>query len=234
MVFKPQPVSRAREQVEKQIREAILSGTFKRGEKLPSEAELAADFSVSRTTVREALRSIASAGLIRKVPGATGGSFVQIIDYRSLGGALGDSIENTLRLGSIDYDEVARVRRLIEVPSASLAAENRTEEDVEILRGIVDRQKEITIEHPEVPQLDITFHSAIGEASGNRVLASFVTALHTAIRPVLATHLNAETGRNTVRQHAAVVKAISASDSEAAARAMEEHLDYLQTLRDAG
>jgi DNA-binding FadR family transcriptional regulator len=184
--------------------------------------------------VREALRSIASAGLIRKVPGATGGSFVQIIDFRSLGGALGDSIENTLRLGTVEYDEVARVRRLLEVPSAELAAKNRTDEDVDTLRGIVDRQKEITFEHPEVPQLDISFHSAIGEASGNRVLASFVTALHTAIRPVLATHLNVEAGRNTVLQHAAVVKAIIACDAEAAARSMEEHLDYLQTLRDSG
>src|SRR5918997_4269757 len=120
MTFKPQPVARAREQVETQIREAILSGTFKRGEKLPSEAELADNFAVSRTTVREALRSLAAAGLIFKVPGASGGSFVQAIDYRGLGSLIGESIENSLRLGSIDFDEVIHVRRLLEVPSAGL------------------------------------------------------------------------------------------------------------------
>lgn len=233
MIFKPQPVVRAREQVETQIREAILSGTFKRGEKLPSEAELAENFAVSRTTVREALRSLAAAGLIFKLPGASGGSFVQVIDYRSLGGALGDSIVNTLRLGTVEYDEVAQVRRLLEVPSAKLASANRTEEDIETLRSIVDRQKEITIDHPDVPQLDISFHSAIGDASGNRVLASFVTALHYATRPVLAKHLDAKAGRDTVRQHTAIVKAISEGDAEAAANAMEEHLNYLQSLRDA-
>jgi GntR family transcriptional regulator, transcriptional repressor for pyruvate dehydrogenase complex len=233
MTFKPQPVARAREQVETQIREAILSGTFKRGEKLPSEAELAENFAVSRTTVREALRSLAAAGLIFKVPGASGGSFVQVIDYRSLGGVLGDSIVNTLRLGTVEYDEVAQVRRLLEVPSAKLAATNRAQEDIETLRSIVDRQKEITFDHPDVPQLDINFHSAIGDASGNRVLASFVTALHHATRPVLAKHLDAKAGRGTVRQHAAIVKAISEGDPEAAAVAMEEHLDYLQKLRDA-
>jgi GntR family transcriptional repressor for pyruvate dehydrogenase complex len=232
MTFKPQPVARAREQVETQIREAILSGTFKRGEKLPSEAELAESFAVSRTTVREALRSLAAAGLIFKVPGASGGSFVQVIDYRSLGGVLGDSIVNTLRLGTVEYDEVAQVRYLLEVPSAKLAAANRTEEDVETLRSIVDRQKEITFDHPDVSRLDIDFHSAIGDASDNRVLASFVTALHQAIRPVLAKHLDAKAGRDTVRQHAAIVKAISAGDAEAAAGAMEKHLNYLQKLRD--
>lgn len=232
MNFKPQPVTRAREQVETQIREAILSGTFKRGEKLPSEAELAENFAVSRTTVREALRSLAAAGLIFKVPGASGGSFVQVIDYRSLGGVLGESIVNTLRLGTVEYDEVAQVRRLLELPSAKLAAMNHTEEDIETLRSIVDRQKEITVDHPEVPRLDINFHSAIGDASGNRVLASFVTALHHATRPVLAKHLDAKAGRDTVRQHAAIVKAISEGDAEAAAGAMEEHLNYLQRLRD--
>jgi GntR family transcriptional repressor for pyruvate dehydrogenase complex len=232
MTFKPQPVTRAREQVETQIREAILSGTFKRGEKLPSEAELAENFAVSRTTVREALRSLAAAGLIFKVPGASGGSFVQVIDYRSLGGVLGESIVNTLRLGTVEYDEVAKVRRLLELPSAKLAAMNHTEEDIETLRSIVDRQKEITVDHPEVPQLDINFHSAIGDASGNRVLASFVTALHHATRPVLAKHLDAKAGRDTVRQHAAILNAISEGDAEAAAGAMEEHLNYLQRLRD--
>ena len=141
MTFKPQPVARAREQVETQIREAILSGIFKRGEKLPSEAELAENFAVSRTTVREALRSLAAAGLIFKVPGASGGSFVQVIDYRALGAVLGDSIVNTLRLGTVEYDEVAQVRYLLEVPSAKLAATNRSEEDVETLWSIVDRQK---------------------------------------------------------------------------------------------
>ncbi len=229
MTFKPRPVSRAREQVEAQIREAILSGTFQRGDRLPSEAELASDFAVSRTTVREALRSLAAAGLISKVPGATGGSFVQAIDYRGLGSLIGESIENSLRLGSIDFDEVIHVRRLLEVPSAGLAAINRTESDIRLLERILNREKGVTVEDPEVPQLDIGFHSAVAEASKNRVLASFVSALHQVIRPVLAVDLSPEVGKRTVRQHAAIVKAIVEGDAEAATNAMEEHLSYLQS-----
>lgn len=231
MTFKPNPVRRAREQVETQLREAILSGTFRRGDKLPSEVELAESFAVSRTTVREALRSLASEGLISKMPGASGGSFVQVVDHQSLGLLLGETMETTLRFGSINHDEVAHVRKLLEIPSASLAAEHRTTADLELLGRILERQKGLTVESPEVPNLDIGFHAAIAEASKNRVLSSFVSALHRVTRPVFFLDLSPEVGKTTVVQHAAIVRAISDGNPEDAARAMQEHLDYLDTVR---
>ncbi len=233
MEFEPTPVRRAREQVEHQLREAILSGTFQTGAKLPSEGELAESFSVSRTTVREALRSLASDGLISKTPGASGGSFVRVVDHQALGNLLGESMENTLRFGSISHDEVARVRELLEVPSARLAAEHRTEEDIALLNEIVDRQKEITVADPSVPGLDIGFHAAIAEASKNRVLASFVSALHRVTLPVLFIELSPEIGKKTVRQHLSVVRGIVDRDAEAAAEAMSDHLEYLEQLRNS-
>lgn len=231
MTFKPNPVRRAREQVETQLREAILSGAFRRGDKLPSEMDLSQSFSVSRTTVREALRSLASEGLISKTPGASGGSFVQVLDHKSLAALLGESMETTLRFGSINHDEVARVRGLLEIPSASLAAEHRTDADLELLDHILSRQKGLTVESPEVPNLDVGFHTAIAEASKNRVLSSFVSALHRVTRPVLFLDLSSEVGKATVVQHAAIVRAITGGDPDTAARAMQEHLDYLDSVR---
>lgn len=231
MTFKPNPVRRAREQVETQLREAILSGTFRRGDRLPSEVELSESFSVSRTTVREALRSLASEGLISKTPGASGGSFVQVVDHQSLAALLGETMETTLRFGSINHDEVARVRRLLEVPSAGLAAEHRTDADLELLDYILARQKGLTVESPEVPNLDVDFHTAIAEASKNRVLSSFVSALHRVTRPVLFLDLSPEVGKATVAQHAAIVRAISEGSPQNAAHAMSEHLDYLDSVR---
>lgn len=231
MTFRPSPVRRAREQVETQLREAILSGTFRRGDKLPSEVELAGSFSVSRTTVREALRALASEGLISKASGATGGSFVRVVDHQSLGALLGESLENTLRFGSIDHEEVARVRKLLEIPSARLAATNCTDDDLELLNYILARQKGLTVESPEVPNLDVNFHTAIAEASKNRVLSSFVSALHRVTRPMLFLDLSPEVGKNTVVQHAAIVRAIADGGAEDAANAMQEHLDYLDSVR---
>jgi GntR family transcriptional repressor for pyruvate dehydrogenase complex len=231
VTFKPNPVRRAREQVETQLREAILSGTFRRGDKLPSEVELSQSFSVSRTTVREALRSLASEGLISKMPGASGGSFVQVVDHQSLGLLLGETMQTTLRFGSINHDEVASVRRMLEIPSASLAAEHRADADLELLDNILARQKGLTVESPEVPGLDVGFHAAIAEASKNRVLSSFVSALHRVTRPVRFLDLSPEIGKATVAQHAAIVRAIKDASPEAAAQAMTKHLDYLDSVR---
>lgn len=231
MSFRPAPVRRPREQVEEQLREAILSGTFGRGERLPSEVELARSFGVSRATVREALGGLASEGLISRSPGAGGGSFVRVVNHESLGLSLGQSIENTLKLGSIDYEEINQVRRLLEVPSARQAALRRTEADIERLRGIIDRQKETSVDDPEAMELDSRLHTAIAEASRNRVLASFVFALHRVLREVLFLDITPEEGSTFVRQHIAIVRAITSGDEAAAGRAMEEHLDYLDRLR---
>lgn len=225
--FKPEPVRRPREQVERQLREAIVSATFKRGERLPSEADLAREFQVSRSTIREALRALASEGLISKLPGASGGSFVQTVDHESLETQLSQSMETILKLGSVTFAEVSGVREMLEIPSAELAAENRTDEHLAELEGVVERERQVEVGDPEVPDLDIGFHSLVATASGNRILASFVSALHRATRPVHYLHLGPEAGRDTVRQHAAIVTAIAERDPATAGEAMAAHLAYL-------
>lgn len=223
-----QKVLRPREQVEERIRVAILSGELKSGDLLPPEAELARQFNVSRTTVREALRSLTTQRLIYKVPGSRGGNFVQLVDHTSLGSAVIDSVHNLLTLGSIDFTEVAEVRQHLEVPAVRLAAANRTAEDLERLRDIVQRQKTASVDDPEVPKLDEQFHSLIAQASGNRVLASLVSALHHETEPVHYLDLSPEVGRTTVRQHKAIVDAIAERNPDAAESAIVKHLTYLR------
>ncbi|WP_028924809.1 FadR/GntR family transcriptional regulator [Pseudonocardia acaciae] len=221
-------VMRPRQQVEEQIRELIFSGELQGGERLPPEAELARQFEVSRTTVREALRSLSTQNLIDKHPGAGGGSFVRRINYEALGAQLQESLHNLLTLGTLDAEEVAMVRQYLEVPSTRLAAEHRTDDDLRTLREIVERQRTISVDDPEVPELDKRFHAAIAKASRNRVLASFVHALHQETEPVHYLALSPEVGRETVRQHQQIVKAIDARDADAAEKAIVAHLTYLR------
>ncbi|HEX6666367.1 MAG TPA: FadR/GntR family transcriptional regulator [Solirubrobacterales bacterium] len=228
--FTPAKVLRTREQVELQLREAIFSGAFSHGDKLPSESELSEQFAVSRTTVREALRALASEGLIRKVPGAGGGSFVETVDNESLGSWLSESMKNILRLGSISHDEITQTRRMLELPAASAAAVERSEEDLEALDAVVEREKHVTVEDPSVSDLDVAFHTALAEASGNRVLSAFVSALHRVTHPVTYLTLTPENGRTTVRQHVAILEAIREQDPERARAQMEEHLDFVESL----
>jgi len=222
-----QKVLRPRQQVEETIRAAILSGDLKSGEMLPPEAELARQFNVSRTTLREALRVLSSQHLITKVPGAGGGSFVQAVDHHSLGAVMIDSVDNLLALGTIEFREVAEVRQLLEVPSVRLAAANRTEDEVAGLAKIVDRQKTASVDDPDIPELDRQFHTLIAQASGNRVLASFVAALHHATEPVHYLDLSPDVGRETVKQHRAILRAIEQQDADAGEKAIVEHLTYL-------
>jgi GntR family transcriptional repressor for pyruvate dehydrogenase complex len=225
--FKPKQVIRPRVQVEKQLREAIMSGQFAQGDKLPPETELAEQFGVSRPTIREALGALVSSGLIRKVPGVAGGSFVNSVTPDSLSRMISESVDTILRLGTLNIGELTEVRKVVEIPSARWAATNRSDEDVAKLHEIVERQRTTTIDDPDIPQYDYEFHTTIGRASGNRLLASFVAAVHAGTRPVEYLEVTPEVGRKTVKQHIAIVKAIEAQDPEAAASAMETHLDYV-------
>jgi GntR family transcriptional regulator, transcriptional repressor for pyruvate dehydrogenase complex len=221
-------VLRPRAQVEEKIRETIFTGQVKGGEKLPAEGELARQFGVSRTTVREALRALTAEGLIVKTPGIKGGSFVQSVDYQSLGIIVQDSVNKQLRVGALQANEVAMVRQYLEVPAARLAAAHRDNQHLKTLTETVRRQKSISVESPEVPELDAKFHATIAAASGNRLLSAFVYAMHRETEPVHYLELSPEVGLETVRQHQKILKAINAQDPDAAEKAMIEHLSYLR------
>ncbi|RSM80933.1 FadR family transcriptional regulator [Kibdelosporangium aridum] len=233
MPFSPEPVRRPREQVEKQLRDAIMSSTFKRGERLPSEAELSREFQVSRSTVREALRVLASEGLISKVPGAGGGSFVQKVDHESLTSLISGSLETILKFGSLTMDEINDVRRMLEVPAARLAAQNRTQDQVAEFTRLIDRQNEMMNQpsrdsrDPELFELGQSIFTLVAEASGNRLLASFVSAMSGVTIPVYMRDLPAEDAAAARDLTGVLVDAIVRGDGDKAAAAMTSQLDMV-------
>jgi DNA-binding FadR family transcriptional regulator len=220
--------------VEKQLRDAIVSSTFKRGERLPSEAELSREFQVSRSTVREALRALASEGLISKMPGAGGGSFVQNVDHDSLKSLLSGSLETILKFGSLSIDEINDVRRMLEVPAARLAAKNRTEQQAAELSRLIERQNETAAQverdsrDPELFELGQSIYTLVAEASGNRLLASFVSAMSGVTIPVYMRDLPAEDLAAARDLTGVLVEAIIRGDGDKAAAAMASQLDVVQ------
>ena len=225
--FRAKEIMRPRAQVEHQIREAILQGEFSQGDKLPPETELAQQFGVSRPTVREALGSLVAAGLIRKIPGVAGGSFVNSVTPDSLSLMLSESMDTIVRLGSLDIDELTSMRRVLEVPAAAWAAVNRQAQHLSQLHAIVERQRTTTIDDPDIVLYDRDFHVAIAHASGNRLLAAFISAIHETTLPARFLCVTPEVGRSTVKQHMAISSAIRDGSSGAAADAMGEHLEYV-------
>jgi GntR family transcriptional regulator, transcriptional repressor for pyruvate dehydrogenase complex len=225
--FAPKSVKRPRMQVEEQLRDAISAGQLRQGEKLPSEAGLAELFGVSRATIREALRSLAASGLISTQPGATGGSFVRQIGSTELAEMIASSMRATLAVGTIDHDQISAVREMLEVPAARMAAANRTDEDVEAIREVLDSERGVTFQDPSVAPLDVKFHYLVAKATHNDVLAALLGALHELTQPVRLVRHSAESAREAVRQHRDILEAVAAGDPDRAEKAQRSHLEHI-------
>lgn len=211
----------AAEAVLAELRGDIESGRVPVGSKLPAEAALAARYGVSRSVVREALRSCAALGLTETHTGK--GTFV-----------VSGSVSSDLVLGRYSARDLTEARPHIEVPAAGLAAQRRTEEDLATLKGIVG---DMALEDDPAAwvALDATFHCLIARMSGNKVFESVVVDLREALANQSETlNLVADRQRASDVEHRRIVTAIEAGSAELASEAMAEHLaavnEALETL----
>lgn len=223
-----QPVRKAYEQVYDQLRELILDGRLKRGERLPNELVLARDFRVSRGTVREALRVLTSEGLVRTAKGAGGGTFVtrptadhisELLEANI--GLLGEAQE----ISPLDFIEV---RELLEVFAASRAARRHTPADLERLRALImPEPSRLSIEHQF--HNNSTFHSALLGAAHNELLSIAAEPVFSILRGRLRrTRFPAHMPTEVNHDHETILAAIVAGDADGAAQAMREHMGYLR------
>jgi GntR family transcriptional repressor for pyruvate dehydrogenase complex len=228
MAFSAMPIQRPRQQVQNQIKHAILDGSLRDGDRLPAEITLAGSFNVSRATIREALRSLIESGLLKKGPGTTSGLYVQSVDHYSLSRVVSDRLSSVLDVGSVTPAEVSNFRDMLEVPTARLAAKHRTDDNLVKLHEVIEHERLTTFDHPIIPELNAQFHAEIANASGNRVLAAFVSALHRTAHPLAFINTDEELGKESVAHHIKLYRAIRAKDTAAAAEAMQAHLNYLR------
>ncbi|WP_307023767.1 FadR/GntR family transcriptional regulator [Arthrobacter globiformis] len=201
----------AAEAVFNAIRSDIQSGALAVGAKLSSEASLASQYGVSRSVIREALRSCTALGLTVTKTGR--GTFV-----------VADHVANDLVLGQFSARDLTEARPHIEVPAAGLAAERRTTEDLEILRGMMASMAAET--DPEAwVALDSSFHAAIARASGNKVFESVVADIRDALAHQSETlNMVADRQHASDVEHRLILGAIEAGSAADASAAMAEHL----------
>src|SRR3954468_7212777 len=128
--FNPSPVMRPVDQVRVSIVQAIATGQLRPGDRLPSELEQARGFKVSRSSVREALRSLVEMGLVTTVQGRGGGSFVNRVDSDPVARNLGEAMDVLLHLDAINVAELLEARRALEGTCARLGAERRSARDL--------------------------------------------------------------------------------------------------------
>ncbi|GAB7029399.1 FCD domain-containing protein [Streptomyces sp. NPDC021749] len=208
------------EQAAQRLRDQITGGHWPVGTRLPGETTLAKTLGVGRSTVREALRALAGAGLVRPRQGA--GVFVIATEPTE---------DWPTRLRRAAVGDVYEVRAMVEVQAAQLAAVRRTDEDVAALHAALEgRRAAAGAGTAAFVDADIALHAAVVAAAHNPVLADLFTEFVPALRQGLIdlVELLDLRGRDPQpgdARHAALVEAVVAGDGAAAGRVLREEFD---------
>ncbi len=217
-------------QIVMQVREALFSGKFKPGDLLGSEKDLAAQFDVSRITIRDALRTLETMGIIEIRVGAGGGARIAEgnLDYFS------DSLAVQFKLAGVTESEILDLQIAIEGTGAELAALNRSRENLEELSELLAEAESVMDSPADFTDAGQRFHLAIVEASSNRALIAQFRALRYVIWPQNAQRAKREIAENAQKIHHQLFAYIEAQDSEAARKLMIEHLASIRAVAFSG
>ncbi|BEL11518.1 hypothetical protein Q0Z83_097090 [Actinoplanes sichuanensis] len=216
----------AYQQLADELRAEITSGRLQPGERLPPEPELCVKIGVSRSTVREALRLLASQHLIVTTRGVTGGSFVAHPDAEQLADGLSTGFALLSHSAAVGLVDLLELRRALEVPAAGLAAVRREEVHLGELRS--------ALFDPDIDDFDTmlaahsSFHRAIAKATGNPLFELVGRPLYQATygEEVIGS-LPEGYWTQIDSDHRDLVDFIAAGDAEGATRSASAHLDYI-------
>lgn len=185
--MKIDPESRAdlSAQIASAIRDAIVSGTLIVDERLPSEAELADHFNVSRPTVREALKRLAAQSLIRTQRGATGGAFVNRLSFEQAYAQQITTSTLLLSMNAVSFETACEARYTLERACAPLSAARRTADHLATMRAEIHRQRQPGLTDEAFCASDVAFHRALVDGAGNPVLSYQLAGAVEAMQPLM-------------------------------------------------
>nr|WP_083388557.1 FadR/GntR family transcriptional regulator [Anaerobacillus isosaccharinicus]MBA5585800.1 FadR family transcriptional regulator [Anaerobacillus isosaccharinicus]QOY35903.1 FadR family transcriptional regulator [Anaerobacillus isosaccharinicus] len=208
--------------VAEQLTELILSGEVKPGDRLSSVQQLAEDFNVGRSAIREALSALKAMGYIEIRQGE--GTFVKKVDFD----VVNQMIPHILQKD--DIRQLFEIRKFNETGAASLAAENRTSEDLLELESILVEMKKTEGDGDLGEKADMKFHMAIVKASKNDMLYRLMTTVSETMQESMreARQLFLYSNEDKIKQlydeHYAIFVAIKNKDSKLAYDKMLEHI----------
>lgn len=204
----------------KQLREQLESGRLMPGEKLPAEPDLASQFGVSRTALREALKVLELSGYLEIRRGYGGGTFVA----KPVAEEFKIVAPSAMQVPSVTPRQLAEVRLAIEPPAAGIAARA----DLRDLRPLEDTVREMGVfdDRPaRVLEANVDFHVAVARASGNPVFVMLLEELRPAIYRELNLLVRDAGWREACRsEHERILAGIASGDHEGAESAMRVHL----------
>lgn len=227
MDFKPIKTKKIYQEVVEQIKDLIVAGTLNPGDKLISERELAERLDVGRSAIREAFRSLETMGLIEIRPGE--GTFVREASVQKII----EPLAMVMLMEKKHNGDILEIRKIIEVGTAGLAAERRTEEELEQIQLAFEQMAKDVQEGVLGEETDLKFHQAIAEAAHNPLLARLLYTVGDSMQQAMKiarTKFFATIGNHDslLEGHRNIYEAIKAGDSRKASEAMLNHLIHVE------
>jgi GntR family transcriptional repressor for pyruvate dehydrogenase complex len=228
--FRPIHTRRAFEEICERIREQLALGVLKPGDKLPPERDLAQQLGVSRNVLREALRTLEMAGVLRLQKGVKGGAFVQEGDTSRMN----DVMRDMLSLGTISVRELSEARIHVIDLVVRLACANARQPDFEALEANIERTELATAEGRMLDRVECSreFYKLLAMATRNKVIAMIVdsvTEIHMRFVYAKVASSGAATPRLAEKRRQ-FLSALRARNVLAATRLMRVHLESVQRM----
>lgn len=222
VTFEPLRQTRTFEEVCARIREQLESGSLRPGDKLPPERELSEQLGVSRTALREALRSLEIAGIVRLRKGPRGGAFIQSGDPSSMNRV----IQDLMRLGAISLDDLTEVRQVIQTAVVRLACERATDEEIAAIGVNIENTAEATRlgRHDERIRYVNEFYRLLALSTRNEILTMFVDSATEILMRFLRAIPEGRPMGTLIDARRRFYKYFRVRDADRAAREMEKHL----------
>lgn len=224
-MFRPIKNKTISEKVIEQIKEMLSNESLKKGEKLPSERQMAENLQISRTSVREAIKELEIMGLIESKQGE--GNYIK----NNFEDILFEPFSTMFLLKESNPQEILELRNIIEKGTVVLAAERITTEELQEIRKLLDTAKDSDSEY-DLVKLDVLFHYKIAQASKNFLLQSILNAvsslIESSIKDIRKNILVEENHKEIIKQqHNSIYEALKNNDPKIAEDAMSNHLNFV-------
>jgi GntR family transcriptional regulator, transcriptional repressor for pyruvate dehydrogenase complex len=212
--------SRLYEQIVQQVEDSIQKGALKLGDQLPPERELAQQFGVSRTAVREAVKALREKGLVEAYPGR--GTFIT-------GGtsySIRQSLDRMMKMGQAEGSAfLAEVREILEPEIAALAAKRADQENLAAMREEIAEMDAAKKDPDAFIEADLDFHLALAEAAANPIILSLIDSIVGLLREQRMRIFHVEGGPERGQyHHKRIMEAVEKNDPLGAREAMKAHL----------
>jgi GntR family transcriptional regulator, transcriptional repressor for pyruvate dehydrogenase complex len=223
-MYKTIQTSRLYELIVQQIEESILKGALKEGDQLPAERELAQLFGVSRTAVREAVKTLREKGLLEAYPGR--GTFIT----NGMSQAIRQSLDLMIKIGQPEGSmHLAEVRAILEPEIAALAATRIEEQHLVMMRDAIEVMESALKDPDAYIEADLDFHLALAEAAANPLILSLLDSIVGLLREQRLRIFYVDGGPERGQfHHKRILEAVEKRDAEKARMAMKAHLEQVR------